>query len=235
MQARRGFTLIELLVVIAIIAILAAILFPVFSQARERARVATCISNARQIGLAVRMYVQDYDETFPIFHAYNSQPPAGQPGHLGVEVSLEPYTKSPKVFRCPSDVGSPYQQRDVPGTNSYWQAYGSSYRFQRQCFTIICGFSTQNNLEVCSNFGWRQQVVTDASFRFPAQTRIIRDEMFPFFSRTVPGYEKYGYDFDPPYDYFRMWHPQGGSCVFADGHAEFVVSSKEYDEALTSP
>jgi prepilin-type N-terminal cleavage/methylation domain-containing protein/prepilin-type processing-associated H-X9-DG protein len=235
MQAKRGFTLIELLVVIAIIAILAAILFPVFSQARERARVATCISNARQIGLAVRMYVQDYDETFPIFHAYNSQPPAGQPGHLGVEVSLEPYTKSPKVFRCPSDVGSPYQQRDVPGTNSYWQAYGSSYRFQRQCFTIICGFSTQNNLEVCSNFGWRQQVVTDASFRFPAQTRIIRDEMFPFFSRTVLGYEKYGYDFDPPYDYFRMWHPQGGSCVFADGHAEFVVSSKEYDEALTSP
>ena len=61
MHAKRGFTLIELLVVIAIIAILAAILFPVFSQARERARVATCISNTRQIGLAVRMYVQDYD------------------------------------------------------------------------------------------------------------------------------------------------------------------------------
>src|ERR1700756_1708830 len=64
---RRGFTLIELLVVIAIIAILAAILFPVFSQAREKARSISCLSNARQLATATITYVQDYDETFPIF------------------------------------------------------------------------------------------------------------------------------------------------------------------------
>jgi prepilin-type N-terminal cleavage/methylation domain-containing protein len=63
---RRGFTLIELLVVIAIIAILAAILFPVFAHAREKARAATCLSTCKQIGLSMAMYLQDYDFTFPI-------------------------------------------------------------------------------------------------------------------------------------------------------------------------
>src|ERR1043166_4890534 len=63
---RKGFTLIELLVVIAIIAILAAILFPVFAQAREQARSTACLSNTKQIGLAVHMYAQDYDEAFPM-------------------------------------------------------------------------------------------------------------------------------------------------------------------------
>src|SRR5687768_17105181 len=64
MHHRRGFTLIELLVVIAIIAILAAILFPVFAQARDKARSATCLSNNKQIGVAVAMYTADYDETY---------------------------------------------------------------------------------------------------------------------------------------------------------------------------
>src|SRR5207302_4323104 len=71
---RRGFTLIELLVVIAIIAILAAILFPVFAQAREKARQAGCLSNTRQIGTAVSMYVQDYDETFPFSDDFGNPP-----------------------------------------------------------------------------------------------------------------------------------------------------------------
>src|SRR4030081_1263811 len=67
---RRGFPLIELLVVIAIIAILAAILFPVFASAREKARQASCQSNLRQLGLATLMYTQDYDETYPLYQ-YN--------------------------------------------------------------------------------------------------------------------------------------------------------------------
>src|SRR5438876_5300704 len=65
MRSKKAFTLIELLVVIAIIAILAAILFPVFAQAREKARQATCASNLKQIGTAFMLYTQDYDETFP--------------------------------------------------------------------------------------------------------------------------------------------------------------------------
>ena len=66
MRKRAGFTLIELLVVIAIIAILAAILFPVFAQAREKARMTACLSNMKQIGTSLMMYVQDYDETYTV-------------------------------------------------------------------------------------------------------------------------------------------------------------------------
>jgi len=73
-HSRTAFTLIELLVVIAIIAILAAILFPVFAQAREKARAISCLSNGRQIGLALMMYVQDYDETYPQEHPTDSNP-----------------------------------------------------------------------------------------------------------------------------------------------------------------
>ena len=62
---KKGFTLIELLVVIAIIAILAAILFPVFAQAREKARQTSCLSNMKQLGTATQLYMDDYDETFP--------------------------------------------------------------------------------------------------------------------------------------------------------------------------
>jgi len=77
-RPRSGFTLIELLVVIAIIAILAAILFPVFSQAREKARSITCVSNQKQLGLAFMLYVQDYDETFPM-DQYDTSAPGGSP------------------------------------------------------------------------------------------------------------------------------------------------------------
>ncbi|NLE54995.1 MAG: prepilin-type N-terminal cleavage/methylation domain-containing protein, partial [Lentisphaerae bacterium] len=103
---QRRFTLIELLVVIAIIAILAAILFPVFAQAKEAAKKTACLSNARQVGLANSMYLGDWEGVYPIHQAYMSQPPAGVEGHLGVEVALGPYIQNAssglmEIFKCP--------------------------------------------------------------------------------------------------------------------------------------
>ena len=92
---RKGFTLIELLVVIAIIAILAAILFPVFAKAREKARQTSCLSNIKEIGLAILMYAQDYDETFPWCVV-------GGGSYPWVAV-ISPYVKNDQIFACPSD------------------------------------------------------------------------------------------------------------------------------------
>ena len=104
----RAFTLIELLVVIAIIAILAAILFPVFAKVREKARQTTCVSNMKQVGLAMMQYVQDYDETYPLsLYAYYSPLAGGQQAEWSTVIS--PYIKAGDlthrnggVFSCPS-------------------------------------------------------------------------------------------------------------------------------------
>lgn len=99
--ARTAFTLIELLVVIAIIAILAAILFPVFAQAREKARSASCLSNLKQAGTALLMYVQDYDETFPISY-YQGRDTGGSACTVLYYHELYPYQKNVEILRCPS-------------------------------------------------------------------------------------------------------------------------------------
>lgn len=118
---QRGFTLIELLVVIAIIAILASILFPVFARARENARRTACLSNLKQMGLGVMMYVQDYDETLPLrdFDVPTSTPIADYPmgrwlsGTMFWQQNIYPYTKSRQMFNCPSTnqfaASTPYQ------------------------------------------------------------------------------------------------------------------------------
>jgi prepilin-type N-terminal cleavage/methylation domain-containing protein/prepilin-type processing-associated H-X9-DG protein len=113
-----GFTLIELLVVIAIIAILAAILFPVFARARENARRASCQSNLKQIGLGIMQYTQDFDELYPLRRTNNIPLPAN--GTLAAVAAqsetpwhfvVQPYVKSYQLFKCPSNTATGWQDR----------------------------------------------------------------------------------------------------------------------------
>jgi len=119
---RRGFTLIELLVVIAIIAILAAILFPVFARAREKARQASCLSNVKQLTLGLLMYVQDYDEKFTddnfIDDAVFTPPP---PDHNRCywRYKIQPYVKNWQLFLCPSGEDRDWSAVNTQGQGSY--------------------------------------------------------------------------------------------------------------------
>jgi len=135
---RRGFTLIELLVVIAIIAILAAILFPVFARAREKARQTSCLSNVKQIGLGYLMYFQDYDERTAIHRC-------GDAGHSYLVCTHEailPYVKNTQIFVCPSRTGQtddrvlrPNNTRTPGGGVWYWDNMDMDSRSLADCKT----------------------------------------------------------------------------------------------------
>src|SRR5579862_8273758 len=144
---RRGFTLIELLVVIAIIAILAGLLFPVFARAKEAAKKTACISNLRQIGDAINMYMSDYDDIFP--HAVDAsdkwapqqwdQFPAFEaqiPYMPLMPQALHPYTKNDDIFHCPADTGTHVLDDHFPQVfqtaPSMFAIYGSSYFFRTE-------------------------------------------------------------------------------------------------------
>ncbi len=124
---RQGFTLIELLVVIAIIAILAAILFPVFARAREKARQASCQSNLKQLALGLLMYVQDYDERFPKW-SYGSD--RNNPNANIWFTAIYPYVKNGQIFECPSrSTGTPpyrYYYEELPGCGTVCYGFNES-------------------------------------------------------------------------------------------------------------
>jgi prepilin-type N-terminal cleavage/methylation domain-containing protein/prepilin-type processing-associated H-X9-DG protein len=209
MRARdRGFTLIELLVVIAIIAILAAILFPVFSQARDKARAAACLSNMKQVALALSMYTSDNDETLPLHNDTDTFMQPTVPPNWGR--LLFPYTKNLGVYLCPT-------ARIWPG----------------QAATAAKGFAITSLLG--NGVIMRPKGVSLASIPAPADLVAFQEDYFSFtvaYNRPVDvGGSKFQYwhylddqkvsrsglvDED-----YSNQHVGGGNLVFADGHAKW--------------
>lgn len=238
-DARRGFTLIELLVVISIISLLAAILFPVFSRARENARRTSCLSNVKQMGTAVMMYVQDYDGRYPVEYISWSGASLSQLAHW--PDLLYPYIKSWQVFLCPSD--------DSPGEYPHYRPAGhpklvSSYgnngigwggagpAMMPPVWPYACG--TPGN--VACPLGVHESAIVNA-----ADTIMITETTDPsggksFGSMTLRSVV----DIDSPISaadqrsYCKVYGPckmdarhfNGYNFIFADGHAKWLKGTR---------
>jgi len=207
----KGFTLIELLVVIAIIAILAAILFPVFAQAREKARQTQCLSNMRQMGIAVQMYLQDYDETFPLDSHTGG---AGTASWVWLQ-TLQPYVKTQLLYRCPSD----------PSVN--WERPLEGYRTTRRTsygtnFWMLPRLDVDDLTRNCAGYN------TLASIQSPANTIYIaelKENASGVADHYHPGAWRWPNDcgtyIEPAFELAMKWHNGGANYTFVDGHAKW--------------
>jgi prepilin-type N-terminal cleavage/methylation domain-containing protein/prepilin-type processing-associated H-X9-DG protein len=215
MRSRSGFTLIELLVVIAIIAILAAILFPVFAQAREKARQSACASNCKQVGLAVMMYAEDWDQSYPLYtHAPDHKP-------MWYEM-IQPYIRSETVFTCPSvRVRLTEAPKQFAGWAIYaFNGYGANYLHVIQYGP---GHTTGKTM------GPKRL----AALARPAETIMIGDGQGDRAWTAGMGWVALYCVLDPGPSWYAAEglnktyaladrHSEGGNYIFADGHVRWM-------------
>jgi prepilin-type N-terminal cleavage/methylation domain-containing protein/prepilin-type processing-associated H-X9-DG protein len=240
MARQKGFTLIELLVVIAIIAILAAILFPVFAQAREAARKTACLSNLKQLGLGIMMYVQDYDEVFP-----SVTRGTGPNGGYGATDSwsgssifvwgygIAPYVKSPALYFCPN-----FKSR-VPNVSDLATSQPSGYYGQWQSYGMNFAFGSTPDLGAAGDF-----TVASAEVQTPADLYLLSEVwsyidgwgyhgmcLRPGWSNVLKAFGWPGADYNVDAYSMHFRHKQGGdNFVFADGHAKWQAGAGEINK-----
>ncbi len=203
---RRGFTLIELLVVIAIISILAAILFPVFASARERARAASCASNLRQLGMAVQMYLSDNDDRFPPGIVIVPGPVG--PYAVTSMSLLMPYTRNWQVAVCPSDPDGScdFTQGSIMGI-PFAEPRALSYHGNKFVFRVPFYPPQVPGSGVPLSMGDLEK---------PAETPLLWDAVWYWDDRLAP--HRTGW----PHDEFDPRHNDGGNVTFADGHVKWI-------------
>ena len=229
MKRYKGFTLIELLVVIAIIAILAAILFPVFAQARESARKTTCISNMKQIGLAITMYIGDYDEKFFIQPwpggcptnetGYFQHNPAHPRQHWATLV--HPYIRNAGIFDCPSYEGEWYY-----ASYALWECGRGRPADPRQWIVPKVEYGLN---QILINRTQSLSPVALAQIQRPADVAVVMDNNYIYSEYTClrgpanpNAFMKYvPYDRDWPWVQGIVRHQEGLVFTYVDGHAKW--------------
>lgn len=225
MNVKKGFTLIELLVVIGIIAILAAILFPVFAKAREAARRTSCISNLKQLSSALTTYIQDYDEMWPACTA-NYGAPFYKLNDLFLSTPLPPltfvlipYIKSNEVWRCPTSRRLRVGIDAIYGLSSEPYVLEESYAYANteQYAELRMGFPNWRNSTVAG--------VSDASFTDPAG-KIVMWCVFGM-AHTVGSYDPKWMN---PATTYKVQIP----CLYADGHAKLCNGVTSVDFHFTA-
>jgi prepilin-type processing-associated H-X9-DG protein len=222
------------LVVIAIIAILAAILFPVFARAREQARRASCASNLKQIGLAVMQYVQDYDETYPIANMYTS------PQQTMWYNVLDPYARSQQLFVCPdvgrAGLGGTTQSAtndygwNLCGTSAYgYQGNGFGYYYNQEC--TPSGASGQHHPVTLSQV---QESATTILITDPPSNGYASGSLYALGNNSSQQYT-------PVLHGGQAWSAAaatvtdfsgGGNYLFADGHVKYLQANKAHCSSM---